>query len=104
MLGHWRRFWQRRSLSGVRVVVWTRVNCPLCDEAAEFLEGERRKLGFQLDYFDVDADPVHRERHGDSVPVIEVNGKVRFRGHINRVLWNRLFVAPRRQKEQKDQT
>ena len=96
MLGLWRRFWRKRSLPGVRVVVWTRANCPLCDEAAEFLEDERRKLAFQLDYIDVDSDPAHRERYGDAVPVVELNGEVRFRGHINRVLWDRLVVALQR--------
>jgi glutaredoxin len=104
MPGEWWRFWRRRTLKGVRVVVWTRADCPLCDEAAAFLEAERRKLGFQLDYVDVDADPAHRERYGDSVPVIEVNGEVRFRGHINRVLWNRLVVALSTHKDSEDRS
>jgi glutaredoxin len=83
----------------VRVVVWTRANCPLCDEAAEFLEGERRKHGFQLDYIDVDSDPAYRDRYGEWVPVVEVNGEVRFRGHINRVLWDRCVIALRRKAD-----
>jgi glutaredoxin len=93
MPGQWWRFWRKQSLSDIRVVVYTRQNCPLCDEAATFLENERRKLAFQLVYVDVDTDPPLRERFGESVPVVEVAGEVRFRGYINRVLWNRLVVA-----------
>ena len=91
MPGFWRRFWGRgESLAGVRVVVYTRANCPLCDEAAHFLEAERHVLGFALKYVDVDRHPALREAHGNWVPVVEVAGKVRFRGHINAVLWRRL--------------
>jgi glutaredoxin len=100
----WWRFWRsgnqsKRSLREVRVVVWTRSNCPLCDEAAEFLEREQQKLGFQLNYADVDSDPDHQKEFGDFVPVVEVDGEVRFRGHINAVLWNRLVVALSRESK-----
>ena len=91
----WPRFW-RQPLKAVRIVVYTRRNCPLCDEAAHFLEAERSQLGFALDYIDVDTDPALREQHGNWVPVVEVAGKVRFRGHIQPMLWRRLVTALQR--------
>jgi glutaredoxin len=96
MPGGWRRLWRRRVPLGIRVVVYTRVRCPLCDEAARFLEGEQGQLGFTLEFVDIDADPRLQERHGHSVPVVEVDGLVRFRGKINPVLWRRLIAARRR--------
>lgn len=97
MFRRWRQ-WLRspKPLKTTRVVVYTRTNCPLCDHAAEFLEQERRQLGFSLKFVDVDHDPALQAAHGNWVPVIEVNGKPRFRGRINPVLWHRLIAALRR--------
>jgi glutaredoxin len=84
--------WQQpRRLSDVRVVVYTRQNCHLCEEAAAFLQREQDRLGFQLQWIDVDQNEELRALHGDWVPVVAVNGQVRFRGRINEVLWQRLM-------------
>src|SRR5947209_18956503 len=95
MPGGWWRFWRwrRAPLAEVRVVVYTRAGCHVCDEAARFLEGERRRLGFTLEYIDIDQNAELRERHGEWVPVVEVEGRVRFRGRVNPVLWSRLVTA-----------
>jgi glutaredoxin len=92
----WLRFLRRLALTGVHVVVYTRRNCPLCDEAIEFLERERPRLGFRMTLVDVDSSASLREQHGNCVPVVEVDGKVRFRGHVNPVLWRRLLTAMKR--------
>lgn len=94
MPGLWRRLRAllapRRRVE-TRVVVYTRANCPLCDKAAAFLEVERRRLGFTLEWVDIAADPELTARHGEWIPVVEVDGTVRFRGQINPVLWRRLM-------------
>ena len=87
----WLRFLRRRKLTGVRVVVYTRQICPLCDEAIAFLNREQGRLGFQLVLIDADSSDLLRQQHGECVPVVEVDGKVRFRGHVNPVLWRRLM-------------
>lgn len=92
----WRRLWGRKPATAapaVRVVIYTRTGCHLCDLAAEFLETRRAALGFTLDYVDIDRDPDLVERHGDWVPVVEIDGQVRFRGRIDPVLWHRLETA-----------
>jgi len=40
---------------------------------------------------DVDSDSGLRSLHGEWVPVVEMGGKVRFRGRVNRVLLRRLL-------------
>ena len=50
-----------------------------------------RKHGFVLEFRDIADDPELTRLHGDSIPVVEVNGMVRFRGRINPVLWKRLM-------------
>jgi glutaredoxin len=96
MLPRWLRFWhwgRPRPLPHWRVVMYTRRGCNLCDEAWDRLQKEQRRHGFALSATDVDTDPELTARHGMHVPVVEINGKVRFRGRINEVLWRRLIDA-----------
>ncbi len=74
------------TASGREVVMYTRAGCHLCDEAWEVLEVERRRFGFALRRVDVDADTLLAERYGQEVPVVTVDGEVRFRGRVNAAL------------------
>jgi glutaredoxin len=88
--------WLRRpapSLGHLHFVVYTRQGCHLCQTAWQLLEGEQRHFGFQLEAVDVDTDPVLVEQYGLTVPVVAVNGRVRFRGGVNDVLLRRLLRA-----------
>ena len=73
--------------------MYTRAGCHLCDDAWTLLEVARSRHGFTLAKIDIDADRELAERFGAEVPVVEVNGKVRFRGVVNAVLLQRLFDA-----------
>lgn len=72
------------------LVVYTRANCGLCDEALELLARYRACLPPVVEV-DIDADPAIRTRFDTCVPVVELDGKVRFRGHVNEVLLQRLI-------------
>lgn len=76
------------------VVVYTRENCHLCDEAKAFLVGYSQELPMIVEV-DIDPYPDLVEKYGDCVPVIEMDGKVRFRGKINPMLFERLLQATR---------
>ena len=52
-----------------------------------------RSIRFAIDEVDIDGDPKLVARHGTSVPVVAVDGKVRFRGVVNPVLLDRLLLA-----------
>jgi len=94
MPAKWWQVWRTRArptASETRVVVYTRANCPLCDKAAAFLEKEQSKLHFTLEYVDIAGDAELTKTHGSWIPVVEVDGRVRFRGSIPPVLWNRLM-------------
>jgi len=84
--------WRKRPPAS-SVVVYTRRGCHLCDEAWDLLQRYQARWGFRLDAVDVDGDPELAALHGDWVPVVTVNGKVRFRGRVNEVLLKRLFGA-----------
>ena len=73
------------------VVLYTRVDCHLCDDAAELL----RAHGLAPKLVDIDADPALRAAHHEWVPVVEFDGIVRFRGRIEPVLLRRLLAETR---------
>ena len=70
------------------VTLYTRQGCHLCDEALAVL----RRYGITPQLVDIDADPALRKRYNVCVPVVEIDGKERFRGHINEVLLKRLLA------------
>lgn len=70
-----------------QVVLYTRQGCCLCDDAAALLA----RHGLHPRLVDIDASPELREQFTNCVPVVEMNGKVRFRGRVNEVLLKRLL-------------
>jgi glutaredoxin len=93
--------WLLRRLGGaarqrpdLAVLVYSRQGCHLCDEAWEQLLLAQRRYGFQLEKVDVDTDASLAAQYGECVPVVLVNGKVRFRGRVNPVLLEKLLEGP----------
>jgi glutaredoxin len=76
-------------------VLYTRRGCHLCDTAWQVLQQARRRYGFALQAVDVDSSEELRALHGTSVPVVTVNGRLRFRGAVSRVLLQRILDAKR---------
>lgn len=93
------RWWSRRPrASHLHVTVYSRDGCHACHEAIAALVRQRRRHRFRLEVVDVDeeGDPQLLARHGDWVPVVLVDGKVRSRGPMNRLLMERLLNAEAR--------
>ncbi len=70
----------------------TRQQCHLCDDAIATL------LRFQdalpaIEIVDIDTDPQLVRLFGESVPVVEIDGRVRFRGAVQPALLKRLIDA-----------
>jgi glutaredoxin len=89
-LWRWLRL-RRRPRAGTRVVLYHRAGCHLCDEALALLRREQQRRAFALDVVDVDTDPDLAAAHGEQVPVVVINGRVRFRGRVNPALLRRLL-------------
>jgi glutaredoxin len=83
----------RQRLSRPQVVMYTRQGCHLCETAWQRLQAAQERYGFALTARDVDQNPQLAAEYGDCVPVVTVNGKVRFRGVVNPVLLERLLRA-----------
>lgn len=72
------------------LILYTRQQCPLCDTAHELLSRYRDWLP-QVVEVDIDDDPELQRRFDTMVPVVEFDGKIRFRGRISEVLLRRLI-------------
>ena len=75
-----------------RLVLYTRAGCQLCEEAQAVLDRYSVYLP-QIVTVDIDSDPELVARFSTCVPVVEFEGKVRFRGRINELLLRRLIAA-----------
>lgn len=68
-----------------QVTVYTRENCHLCAEAIDTVERVAASCSrpVEVDTVDVDADPDLRERYGERVPYVTVDGRPRFKYRID---------------------
>ncbi len=82
-----------KPLSNLEVTVFTRASCGCCEKALDVLRPFEARYGFRVELVDVDSDPALAEAHGRFVPVVTIDGKVRFRGKVNPVLLERLLQA-----------
>ncbi len=73
-----------------QVVIYTRANCPLCDEAADVLADHAHWLPKPVEV-DIDRDPQIVQQYDTLVPVVACDGKVRFRGRVDERLLRRLI-------------
>lgn len=78
---------ERKSDSHIEVVLYTRQGCHLCEQVLEVLQSH----GIMPRLHDIDTDPALQDRYGMTIPVIEINGRERFRGAVSPVLLRRLL-------------
>ena len=88
-----RLFRRARQRPDLHFTLVTRQGCHLCDDAWNLLTQAQQRHRFALEMKDVDASPEWIKDYGDCVPVVLVNGKVRFRGRVNEVLLQRILDA-----------
>jgi glutaredoxin len=86
-LGRWRILFLSVDMSSSEVTLYTRQGCCLCDQAKAIL----LRHGLTVREIDIDADPLLRERYSDSVPVVTIDGRERFRGRVDETLLRRLL-------------
>jgi len=69
------------------VILYTREGCHLCHQAQALLE----RHGLRPQLVDIDDDPRLQREYGTIIPVVSIDGVVRFRGQVNEVLLKRLI-------------
>jgi glutaredoxin len=71
----------------IDVVLYTRDGCHLCDDAQQML----CDFGLVPRLVDIEGDNALRARFDTCVPVVEIDGRVRFRGKIEPRLLRRII-------------
>lgn len=79
---------------------YTRPDCCLCDEAKSLLVPFVDELP-EIESINIDNDRELTERFSDCVPVIELDGRIMFKGRISRALLEREFDARRRSQKKR---
>lgn len=69
--------------------LFTRPGCHLCEDAEQIL----LRHGIVAEPVNIDEDPELKQKYGCCIPVVEIDGKVRFRGKVNEVLLRRLLAS-----------
>ena len=80
----------------VRVEMFSRPGCHLCDKAREVIEQVQRCYAFDFQVVHIDKDPALEATYGTEIPVIRINGNRAFKYRVDRAelerklerLWN----------------
>ncbi len=75
----------------IRVILWGKADCCLCDRAQVILERLGQEYPLQLEKRDVTTDPATFERYRFVIPVVEIAGGPRFAGKITELWLRRAF-------------
>lgn len=77
----------------MKTILYTREGCHLCDHAKAILE----EHGLVVESVDIDQDPELLQKYNFTIPVVQIDGKIRFRGRVHPVLLKRLLQATQSQ-------
>ncbi len=67
----------------MKVTLYTRAGCHLCDEAKRAIETARRRSAFDFEEFDIDRDERLRRLYNEEVPVIAIDGRKAFKYRLS---------------------
>ncbi|MFC4618609.1 glutaredoxin family protein [Camelliibacillus cellulosilyticus] len=64
------------------IVLYTRSQCPLCDEAKAVLDLVAAELGIAYREIDIHTDDALLEKYQLMIPVVEINGRLAAFGQV----------------------
>lgn len=81
----------------IRVDVYSRPGCHLCDVAKDVVEKVQRRYPFSLSVINIETDPALETAYGTEIPVITINGNKAFKYKVDEAefeqkvkrLWNK---------------
>lgn len=65
------------------IVIYSRVECHLCDEAKAAIEPIAARRGIPIEVVDVDTSQELKDLYGLEVPVVFVNGRKAFKYRVD---------------------
>ena len=71
------------SDNSIRIEIYTRPGCHLCDEAKEVIERVGRRIPFALAVINIEKDSELEKLYGEQIPVVFINGNKAFKYHVD---------------------
>lgn len=65
------------------VTLFTKQECPLCDEAKAVLDKARQQVAFDLEVVDIEVDREWFEPYKWEIPVVHVDGRMAFKHRLD---------------------
>jgi glutaredoxin len=75
-----------------KIVIYTREECHLCHQAKDVLYAHGTWLP-EIEEVDITTSDELLAKFREQIPVVEIDGQIRFRGQVNEVLLRRLINA-----------
>jgi glutaredoxin len=63
----------------LRLELYTRQDCHLCEEMKEVVRQVSEKVPFEIEEIDIDSSEDLKERFGSEIPVLFINGRKAFK-------------------------
>jgi len=99
MTSLWSRIVSRTPrLKDLSITLYTRAQCCCCHKTLDVLKDAQGRYGFSIQEVDIDGDRDLAAKYDTEVPVVALDGKVRFRGVVNPALLERLLRAESRNR------
>lgn len=73
----------RRAGAQMKLTIYTKPGCHLCEEAEDVIEGVRAARGFDVERRNILDDPRDYERYKHDIPVILLDGREIARHHLS---------------------
>lgn len=67
----------------MRIVLYSRPGCGLCDEARVVLEAQRVRTPFDLEEVDISGEDAMELEYGIRIPVVEIDDEEVFEIHVD---------------------
>ena len=67
----------------LKVTLYSKPDCPLCDEAREALARVQARVPFEREEIDITSDGSLESRYRERIPVIAVDGEELFDFHVD---------------------
>lgn len=71
------------SSEKIRIEIYSKAECPLCDKAKEVLLSIQNEFNFVIFEIDITADVSTYEKFKEQIPVVFINGRKAFKYRID---------------------
>jgi glutaredoxin len=79
----------------VKVTLYGRPGCHLCEDALAVIERVRARVPFELEQRDIEADEEWFKRYLERIPVVELDGHEVFELFIDQQQLEQMLVSPK---------